>query len=150
MARDETAESEPGPDSPDSEEPKLSLDSEAPAEHMVLEERVESLEDARREEPALVRTNRAAAGTPSAAALSRVTVEDCEAVRREAESSPAGRESADARYRLAVCSLMRHEREATAELEALAVKDAEAFLALESEGARADQVRTLLRRIKPD
>ncbi len=56
----------------------------------------------------------------------------------------------DARYELALCSLQRHEREATGELEALAVQDAEAFLVLEGEGTRAEEVREKLRRIRPN
>ena len=148
MARDETAESEPGRDS---EVAEFAVDSAAPAEPVPgpssIDERVEPAEKAQRERALALRTNRAAGAE---LVLSRGAVADCDVLRREAGVAPAGPESADARYRLAVCSLLRHEGEATEELEALAVKDAEAFLALESEGTRADQVRTLLRRIKPD
>ena len=150
MARDETAESEPPPDS---EQAELALDSAAPAESAAgfssIEETAESVEKARRERSAALRANRAPAGE-SPTSLARGDAENCEAIRRAADTVREAPGSADIRYRLALCSLQKHEREATEELEALAVKDAEAFLALETEGTRADEIRALLRRIKPD
>lgn len=101
---------------------------------------------------------RAVAARP---ALSRdVALLDCDELRRavagigsptatSASNAPAGGpERPDARYRLAVCSLERFEREAAKELRALAIEDAEAFLAAESEGSRAEEIRGRLDRIR--
>jgi hypothetical protein len=151
MARDETAEIETVPES---EVAEFAVDSAAPAEPVPaspsIDERVEPAEEAERERALALRANRADSA-PKAMMLGRSeAVDDCEAIRRDADNAPEGRERADARYGLALCSLGKHERESTEELERLAVKDAEGFLALETEGPRAEQIRALLRRIKPD
>jgi hypothetical protein len=97
------------------------------------------------------------------AALSRA-VEDCEALRREvalldgvgvqgAQRAERGQDEdarSDTRFRLALCSLERNEREATEEHRKLAIEDAEAFLALEREGPMTEEIREKLRRIKRD
>jgi hypothetical protein len=150
MARDEMAAAEPGPDSQDSE---LAVDAGVPAESVASlpQQKEEPLAESVREKSAapLERANHArAAAAPTR--LSSVAVDDCEAIRREADSLGATPSGADARYRLALCSLLRHDRDATDELEARAVEDSEAFLALEAEGARAEEIREKLRRIKPD
>ncbi len=106
-------------------------------------------------EKAFESANRPRAAAESAR-LSRAVLEDCELMRREVATLGATPKGADARYRLALCSLQRHERDAPPkplkddELEARAVEDAEAFLAIETEGARAEEVREKLRRIKQD
>lgn len=85
------------------------------------------------------------------AALSRdVALLDCDELRRAVASMGDGPDGKDARYRLALCSLERHEREPTDELRKLAIEDAEAFLAGESEGPRAEEIRGKLDRIRPD
>jgi hypothetical protein len=56
---------------------------------------------------------------------------------------------ADARFRLAVCSLERYEGQPTDEHRIQAIEDAQAFLARESEGERAELVREKLNRIQP-
>jgi hypothetical protein len=116
------------------------LDSNEDVGTSLRRENVQVLESANRARP------RAAAP----AGLSRVVLEDCEALRREVDSLGDGPGSGDARFQLALCSLESHQREATEELRTRAIEDAEAFLAGESEGARAEEVRKKLRRIKPD
>jgi hypothetical protein len=103
-----------------------------------------------------------------AAARTRIGVEDCDALRQAVaalDAAPApgvlevqrAREvrtdqldDSTARFQLALCMLERHEREGTDELRMRAIEDAEAFLAGESEGARAEEIRVKLRRIQPN
>ena len=91
---------------------------------------------------------RAARARSAAAPASPGTaLEDCDALRRTV--SALGSELAsDARYRLALCSIERLEREATEELRTRAIEDAEAFLAGESDGSRSEEIREKLRRIR--
>jgi hypothetical protein len=88
----------------------------------------------------------AARARSAAAASFGAAVEDCDALRRTVAT--LGPEASDARYRLALCSFERHKRDATEELRTLAVEDAEEFLAGESEGSRAEEIRGKLRRIR--
>lgn len=158
MARDEAV--------PTAEESEAAQEAAAPPESPALTESVatlassasrESVDTSRRKEneAAFESANRPRAAGESAR-LSRAVLEDCEVIRREAATLGATPEGADARYRLALCSLQKHERDATPkplkndELEERAVEDAEAFLVIETEGARAEEVREKLRRIKQD
>jgi len=140
MARDEAA---PAPAAP--AETVAIFESNEGVVPSLRKENVHVLESANRARP-----------TAAPAARARAVLEDCDALRRAvagigARSAPNdGPEGPDARYRLATCSLERYEREATEELRTLAIEDAEAFLAAESEGARAEEIREKLRRIKPD
>ena len=85
----------------------------------------------------------------TAALTSRKVREDCGNIRREVEAFRAEESGAsDARFQLALCSLEIYEREETDELRALAVEDAESFLAHESEGVRAERIREELRRLQ--
>jgi hypothetical protein len=140
---------------PKSEErERLSADSSvstpaAPAEAVVTIHSNEAVGTSlQRENVQILESARPRAAAP--AGLSRVVLEDCEALRREVASLGDGPGSEDARFQLALCSLESHQREATEELRTRAIEDAEAFLAGESEGVRAEEVRKKLRRIKPD
>lgn len=90
----------------------------------------------------------AARARPAAASAGEAPA-DCDGLRRTL-SVLASEEAPDARYRLALCSLERHQREPTEEVRTLAIEDAEAFLAGESEGSRADEIRGRLQRIRQD
>ncbi|MGH9389948.1 MAG: hypothetical protein ACRD1Z_10055 [Vicinamibacteria bacterium] len=165
MARDEAvpaasqleslpgAEEERGRESPKSLEPAPA----APAETVEAFESNEgvapSLQPASKENVQVLESaSRARVTAAPAAARSRVVLEDCDALRRTVASSVtvSDGDGSDARFRLALCSLESHEREATDELRKRALEDAEAFLAGESEGTRAEEIREKLRRIKPD
>jgi hypothetical protein len=98
-----------------------------------------------------VREQAESPGAATAALASRMVREDCGAFRREVEAFPARSAepgASDARFELALCSLQLYEREGTQELRALAVEDAESFLAGESEGVRAERIREELRRLQ--
>jgi hypothetical protein len=100
---------------------------------------------------ALESANRHRAAAAPAPMARKVALEDCEGLRRAADSAPDGPGKADSWYRLAACSLERHERQAAEEeLRKLAIEDADGFLALESAGPRADEIRSRLERIRPD
>ena len=139
------------------ERERLSADSSvstpaAPAEAVVT---LQSNEDAgtsfqRENVQVLESASRARPKAAAPAGLSRVVLEDCEALRREVASLADGPGSEDARFQLALCSLESHKRDPTEKQRTRAIEDAEAFLAGESEGVRADEVREKLRRIKPD
>ena len=153
MARDEAAfEAEPFESLPSAEEREG-----APAETVAIpatpdstEDVVPSLRPASKENVHVLQS--ASRGRPAATpgSLSRAVLEDCDALRRAVASSADGQDGSDARFRLALCSLERYERDATDELWKRAIEDAEAFLAGESEGARAEEIREKLGRIKPD
>lgn len=139
------------------ERERLSADSSAPAPSAPADAVVtlRSNEDAgtslRSENVQVLESaNRARPMAAAPAARSQVVLEDCEALRRTVASLGEGPGSEDARLQLALCSLESHEREATEELRTRAIEDAEAFLARESEGVQAEEVRKKLRRIKPD
>jgi hypothetical protein len=154
MARDETAEIEPppAPEEPAAPESFVVLsqsEDEAQAAKTTESEPESEPKFERSSEVATLTANRArAAAAPDR--LARVAIENCEAIRREADSLGETREGVDAKYRLALCSLNGHEQVGTEQLQTQAVEDAEAFLELEPEGTRADEVRALLRRIKPN
>ena len=170
MARDEAAPAAAQLESlPDAEERRgASAKSPAPAPaapaEMVatLESNEGVVPSIQKENVYVLESESRARPTAVPAALSRVVVEDCEALRRAvaslgarrvqtAQTAPTVRpDASDARFRLALCSLTSHEREATDELRKRAIEDAEAFLAGESEGPRAEEIREKLRRIKPD
>lgn len=162
MARDESV-----PDAPAA--PKPSLGSEvregaagaippaAPAESEAAFESDEVVVQAQ-EPPALRKENtralesayRSRAAAPAAAFSRDVTLETCDELRRAVAATGDGPDRNDFRYRLALCSLQKHQREATEELRAVAIEDAEAFLASEGEGPRAEEIRAKLERIRPD
>ena len=165
MARDEAAfEAEPFESLPSAEEREG-----APAETVAIpatpdstEDVVPSLRPASKENVHVLQS--ASRGRPAATpgSLSRAVLEDCDALRRRVaaigelgaqraqRAQRDGQDGSDARFRLALCSLERYERDATDELRKRAIEDAEAFLAGESEGARAEEIREKLGRIKPD
>jgi hypothetical protein len=73
-------------------------------------------------------------------------LDDCERWREKVSSAADEGESvADVRYELARCSIERLEEDASDERRATAIQDAEAFLLLEGEGTRADEIREALR-----
>ena len=162
MARDEVAPAAARQEIiPDAEEPeRASEDSQAlapaaPAEAVANFESSEPVGPSLQKENVrlLESANRARPKAASGAALSRVVPEDCDAMRRaltSLDSREDGRDASDARFRLALCSLESHERKETDELRTRAIEDAEAFLAGEDEGARAEEIRGRLRRIKPN
>jgi hypothetical protein len=162
MARDEKAEkpdSEPeaaeeSAEARESEEAGLAFDAASVPESAVVLSKSENeaqsaskIESERRAEVATLAANRAR-GAAAPDRLARVAIESCEALRRKAASLGATREGADARYHLAICSLLRHEQDGTDPLEVLAVEDAEAFLELEPQGARAEEIRERVRRMR--
>jgi len=59
-----------------------------------------------------------------------------------AENGDEGRDSLEALYEVALCSLERYASEPSDDARAAAVKDVEAFLTIESDGERADEVRS--------
>lgn len=65
-----------------------------------------------------------------------------------ARNGDDGSESLEARYRVALCSLESFTTEPSDGARATAERDAEAFLAMESEGDRADEVRTRAERLR--
>jgi hypothetical protein len=99
-------------------------------------ERVPHEEEARVAVPA----GAAPASRAMVATRKRREVEDC-AELRELVASAGERQLADARHALALCSLSRFEETPTDDLRSQAIQDAESFLALESEGPRADEIR---------
>ena len=72
---------------------------------------------------------------------SAVTVEDCDRWRAYLERYPEGSRASDARYELARCTLARYEAEPSEAGREVPIRDADAFLAVESEGARAEEIR---------
>ena len=168
MARDEAAPATAGaealPDSTKSE--PASEDSQAPPpgappEDVAFRESNEdvlpSLQPAapasRENAPVLESARARARSTVSPAAVPPAALEDCDGLRRTVASLGSrgeGPDRSDARFRLALCSLERHQREATEELRTIAIEDAEAFLADESHGSRAEEIRGKLRGIKLD
>ena len=72
---------------------------------------------------------------------SAVTVEDCDRWRAYLERYPEGSRASDARYELARCTLARYEAEPSEAGHEVAIRDADAFLAVESEGTRAEEIR---------
>lgn len=92
--------------------------------------------------------NRPRAAAAPARLARGVALENCEGLRRAADSIHEGPERAEVLYRLATCSLGRHEREPDDELRKLAIEDAEAFLAVEGAGPRADEIRERLDRAR--
>jgi len=159
MARDEAAAPAAGggealPEA--AESGTISVDSQAPPpvppeeSDVSLESNevdVSSLRAAAREprENAPVPEN-AVRARPASAASPGAALADCDALRRTVAA--IGTEASEDRYRLALCSLERYEREATEELRALAIEDAEAFLAGESDGSRAEEIRGKLQRVR--
>ena len=132
----------------------------APAETVATpdstEDYVRSLRPAAKENVRVQESGSGARPTAAPAALSRAVLEDCDALRRRVaalgelsaqRAQGDGQDGSDARFRLALCSLERYERDATDELRKRAIEDAEAFLAGESEGSRAEEIREKLRRI---
>jgi hypothetical protein len=161
MARDEAAPEAAGaaalPDAPESE--PASQDSQAaapgaPAEVVASFESSEAEASSLRRAAASNKENApvlesAARARPAAPASPGAALEDCDALRRSIDAL-GSEEASDARYGLALCSLERFDHESTEEIRTLAIEDAEAFLAGESEGSRAEEIRGKLRRIKPD
>ena len=100
-----------------------------------------------------VQNEPAAAAAPAAgrADVSRTrAVDDCERFRQLLSAGDVeGNRAADIRYDLARCSIRSLPPDATEERRAQARADAEAFLALESEGTRADEIRKALRTTGP-
>jgi len=135
----------------------------APAETVATpdstEDYVRSLRPASKENVHVLPSASRARPTAAPAALSRAVLEDCDALRRRVaalgelsaqRAQGDGQDGSDARFRLALCSLERYERDATDELRKRAIEDAEAFLAGESEGSRAEEIREKLRRINQE
>ena len=58
-----------------------------------------------------------------------------------AENGDEGSDSLEARYQVALCSLERYASEPSDDARAAAERDVEAFLTMESDGERADDVR---------
>ena len=160
MARDEAPAAAQLESLPDAEERKRASPmspepaAAAPAESVeTFESKEADVASLQRENVQVLESASGARPTAARAALSRTVPMDCDALRRDLTSLGALRDGpggSDARFRLALCSLDSHEREATDELRTRAIEDAEAFLAGESEGARAEEVRKKLRRIKPN
>lgn len=170
MARDEAAPAaaqlESLPDAEEREGASAKSPAPAPAAPAEMVATLESNEGVvpsiEKENVYVLESDSRARPTAVPAALSRAVLEDCEALRRAVASLGARRaqtaqtaqtdrpDGSDARFRLAVCSLTSHEREATDELRKRAIEDSESFLAGESEGVRAEEIREKLRRIKPD
>jgi anti-sigma factor RsiW len=93
----------------------------------------------------------AAAGRPGAARARSVAVADCERWRRMLADGPGeGRTAADVRYELAACTIRALEVDASAERREAAIADGEAFLALEAEGERAEEIRAALARLREE
>ncbi len=159
MARDEAAPEAARIESlPGAEESKG-----APAETVATPDSTDdyarSLRPASKENVHVLESASQARPAAAAAGLSRAVLEDCDALRRRVaavgelsaqRAQTDGGDGSDARFRLALCSLERYERDATDELRKRAIEDAEDFLAGESEGARAEEIREKLGRIKPD
>lgn len=100
---------------------------EAPAETVVATEEATNAELARKEAPVRARS---AVMSPCAEWRDYL-----------ARNGDEGSESLEARYQVALCSLERYTRDPSDEARATAERDAEAFLAMESDGDRADEVR---------
>lgn len=96
----------------------------------------------------LTSANRPRAAAAPAALSRAVALEACDDLRRAVAAMGDGPDRNDVRYRLASCSLERHEREASEELLQVAIEDAEAFLAVEGQGPRADEIRARLERVR--
>jgi hypothetical protein len=128
----------------------------APAEGSAASEAetgtADSNEPPRRRESAqnLARAARPGAELASSAVSSEGGIEDCDSLRRSIDSLAEEQPRAHARYRLALCSIRGYQNEATEELRKRAIEDAEAFLASEEDGPRADEIREKLRGIRPD
>jgi len=65
-----------------------------------------------------------------------------------ARNGDEGSDSLEARYQVALCSLERYTSEPSGEARATAERDVEAFLAMESDGDRADDVRARAERLR--
>ena len=83
-----------------------------------------------------------------ARALSSVTNRCAEWRDYLAENGDEGSDSLEARYQVALCSLERYASEPSDEARAAAERDAEALLAMESDGERADDVRARAQQLK--
>jgi hypothetical protein len=126
------------------DEPPVPAAAAAPAETFTTPSSAEnSAEVAVKEESASERA-RARSGP---AAVGSAPGGDCDSLRRQAGAR--GRDL-DTQYLLALCSLERFERQGTEKRREQAIEDAEAFLAIEKEGPRAEEIREKLRRIRPD
>jgi hypothetical protein len=162
MARDEAAPEAAQIESLPGAEEREGAPAETVATPDSTEDYVRSLRPASKENVHVLPSASRARPTAAPAALSRAVLEDCDALRRRVaaigelgaqraqRAQRDGPDGSDARFRLALCSLERYERDATDELRKGAIEDAEAFLAGESEGARAEEIREKLGRIKPD
>ncbi|MGH9322812.1 MAG: zf-HC2 domain-containing protein [Vicinamibacteria bacterium] len=90
-----------------------------------------------------------ASAAANAAALSAESVrKDCGLLRSALSAEGDDARNPDARYELAVCSLREYENDPRVGTLDVAVADSEAFLAVESEGPRADEIREKLTRIR--
>ena len=69
------------------------------------------------------------------------TVEDCDRWRAYLERYPEGSRASDVRYEHARCTLARYEAEPSETGREVAIRGADAFLAVESAGARAEEIR---------
>jgi hypothetical protein len=153
MARDEAAPEAAQIESLPGAEEREGAPAETVATPDSTEDYVRSLRPASKENVHALPSASRARPTAAPAALSRTVPMDCDALRRDLASLGAlrdGPDGSDARFRLALCSLEGHEREATDVLRTRAIEDAEAFLAGEGEGARAEEIREKLRRIRRD
>jgi hypothetical protein len=74
----------------------------------------------------------------------------CEPLREALQRAGEGEEATDLSFQLARCELSRYEREPSEPTRARAIADAEAFLARESEGSRADEIRRALAGVPRD
>jgi hypothetical protein len=112
----------------------------APSEPSEPSENIQSLARARRPQAAAVSPAVSNVREPS----------DCDALRISIDSLVEGPPRGDARYQIALCSFGEHEREASDERRKRAIEDADLFLAIETEGPRAEEVREKLRAIQRD
>ena len=65
-----------------------------------------------------------------------------------AENGDEGSDSLEARYQVALCSLERYASEPSDDARATVERDVEAFLAMESDGERADEVRARAQQLR--
>lgn len=85
-------------------------------------------------------------GAPAEKRSRETSVDTCAGWRRYLEQN-AGSESVEARYQVAVCSLDELEADPSDEARERASEDADAFLRLESEGERAEEIRARSERL---
>jgi hypothetical protein len=147
----------PAPDQAPSPSPPAAQAAQAPggletsAEVAALDERASREESSFRylkqkeEEPEAHLRSRAAANR----ALSAEDSEPCAGWRLFLETyGDEGARGADARYELARCSLELHEQAPSDASRSIAIADAEAFLAREPGGPRAEEIRKALERVR--